>query len=436
MTRRRHVAKMTIALSLAAGLAQAQESMPPPSQAARENQATSENRLDPAALEVLKRAQETLTQLDNITLSVSSEINADSGVLAAFKLGADGNAWLKRHEDGTWTRSMIGTADNIGGSDQISFTVVKSGDKASWIDTEKQEVVHAVGRYAKGTVYSSAELLGLHYLFAGKPYDKELKAAKLESLGTEMVDGTLCDVIRVEYVGPSLPLRWYISSADGFPRRIVEELMDDATRDYEFTNVAINTELSEDRFTINAPDSYTVRNLPARQIAGNSNNLPNLTGSAENEQDFPDDGRAYAPEVGKAAPPFSATDIFGEEVNLKDFEGEPVVLYFWASWVPGAIDIVDEIIDLQDFVGDDANLVTFTLRERNPEDAVNMLLEQDRDDVLVLTQGGRVSTAYNIARMPVVLVLDAEHNVVFRDEEYKPGETLKNAKAKLDEVRK
>lgn len=433
MTRRRNVAKMTIALSLAAGAAHAQESMPPPTQPATENEATAAARLDQSAVDVLKRAQELLGETNTVELTVSSEINADSGVLAAFKLGADGNAWLRRNENGIWTRAMIGNADNIGGSDQISFTVIKEGDKASWIDIENQEVVHAVGRYAKGTVYSSADLLGLHYLFASsKPYAKELGAAKLESLGTEVVEGTLCDVIRAEYVGPSLPLRWYISSADGFPRKIVEELMEDATRDYEYSAVAINSEISDARFEIDAPESYAVRKLPERQGVSN---LPNLTGSQEAEPSQTDDGRPYAPEVGKAAPPFAGDDIFGESVSLSDYEGKPVVLVFWASWVPGSIDVVDEIVDLDDHTGDDAQLVTFTLRERNPEDAVNMLLERDRDDVIVLTTGGRISTAYNIARMPVVMVLDADHNVVFRDEEYKKGETIKNAKAKLDEVR-
>ncbi|GAB5497219.1 MAG: hypothetical protein Phyf2KO_22990 [Phycisphaerales bacterium] len=433
MTRRRNVAKMTIALCLAAGAAQSQESMPPPVQPARQNPATSEKRHDQAAVDVLKRAQELLAETNSVELTISSEINAETGVLAAFKLGADGNAWLRRNEDGTWKRSMIGNADNIGGSDQISFTVIKEGDKASWIDVEKQEVVHAVGRHAKGTVYSSAELLGLHYLFAAsKPYAKELGAAKLESLGTEVVNGTLCDVVRAEYVGPSLPLRWYISSADGFPRKVVEELMEDATRDYEYTAVAIDSEISDDRFQLDAPASYTVRNLPDRQSA---NTLPDLRSTQPNEPTQTEDGRAYAPEIGKAAPPFTGSDIFGEEVNLRDFEGKPVVLVFWASWVPGSIDIVDEIIELDDHAGEDAQLVTFTLRERNPEDAVNMLLERDREDVVVLTTGGRISTAYNIARMPVVMVLDAEHNIVFRDEEYKKGETVKNAKAKLDEIR-
>ena len=41
---------------------------------------------------------------------------------------------------------------------------------------------------------------------------------------------------------------------------------------------------------------------------------------------------APAAEVGKPAPDFRLSDLAGEEVNLSDFEGKPVLLNFWAGW--------------------------------------------------------------------------------------------------------
>lgn len=38
------------------------------------------------------------------------------------------------------------------------------------------------------------------------------------------------------------------------------------------------------------------------------------------------------PEIGKAAPSFQLTDIDGQSVSLSDFQGEPVLLNFWATW--------------------------------------------------------------------------------------------------------
>lgn len=39
-----------------------------------------------------------------------------------------------------------------------------------------------------------------------------------------------------------------------------------------------------------------------------------------------------APEVGKTAPDFKATDILGKEIKLTDFKGKHTLLVFWATW--------------------------------------------------------------------------------------------------------
>ena len=63
------------------------------------------------------------------------------------------------------------------------------------------------------------------------------------------------------------------------------------------------------------------------------------------------------------------------------------------------------------------------IRERQPENASNILLDMGRDDIPVITNGGRAGGAYNIARVPAVVVLDGEGKIVYRNDEYKPGET-------------
>lgn len=35
---------------------------------------------------------------------------------------------------------------------------------------------------------------------------------------------------------------------------------------------------------------------------------------------------------GQAAPPFTLTDLGGKPVSLADFNGQVVLLYFWATW--------------------------------------------------------------------------------------------------------
>ena len=55
----------------------------------------------------------------------------------------------------------------------------------------------------------------------------------------------------------------------------------------------------------------------------------------------------YATELlkpGTSAPDFTLTDINGNSVSLRDFQGRKVVLVFWASWCP---DCRAEVPDLQ-----------------------------------------------------------------------------------------
>ena len=301
------------------------------------------------------------------------------------------------------------------------------------MDPENQQVVHAIGRHAKGKYYSSVDLLGLHYLFDLEPYSRELGAAKLEVLGTEAIDNTLCNIVRVEYSsGRELPRRWYIGATDGFPRRIVEELMEGATRTYDFTDVLIDKGIDTSRFSIQVPSTYIEKNLPERPDTLTANQQQRTQTPTQTEES----GVLFGVEVGDMGAHFTADDIFGTEYNLKDYAGKPVVLFFWASWVPNTAHIANEIIEINDHIGDDGKLLSFALRERNPEAAVNLMLEADREDVVVLTSGGRAGTAYNIAKMPSVVILDSEGRIAYRTEHYKLGDTINKIKAKIDELRK
>ena len=41
---------------------------------------------------------------------------------------------------------------------------------------------------------------------------------------------------------------------------------------------------------------------------------------------------AVGPRVGQRAPDFSVTTVDGEELTLADFQGQPLILYFFAAW--------------------------------------------------------------------------------------------------------
>jgi cytochrome c biogenesis protein CcmG, thiol:disulfide interchange protein DsbE len=45
-------------------------------------------------------------------------------------------------------------------------------------------------------------------------------------------------------------------------------------------------------------------------------------------------GRIPAPQVGFLGPSFKLTDLSGQTVNLSDYQGQAIMLNFWASWCP------------------------------------------------------------------------------------------------------
>ena len=52
------------------------------------------------------------------------------------------------------------------------------------------------------------------------------------------------------------------------------------------------------------------------------------------EMAFDAEGLTEAPIAGYLAPSFTLTSHQGEEMSLADFQGQPVVLNFWATWCP------------------------------------------------------------------------------------------------------
>ena len=44
--------------------------------------------------------------------------------------------------------------------------------------------------------------------------------------------------------------------------------------------------------------------------------------------------RTLLPKVGEPAPDFTTEDVFGNQVSLSQFKGQPVWLMFWGSWCP------------------------------------------------------------------------------------------------------
>lgn len=92
-------------------------------------------------------------------------------------------------------------------------------------------------------------------------------------------------------------------------------------------------------------------------------------------------GRAERPpeegtEVGMLAPDFTLEDLQGNTVNLSDFRGRPVLLYFWQSDCPDCRVAFPEMIELfQLYEGEGLALVTVSLDQ--DEDSMRSYVEEN-----------------------------------------------------------
>jgi len=115
-----------------------------------------------------------------------------------------------------------------------------------------------------------------------------------------------------------------------------------------------------------------------------------------------------APEIGKAAPSFQLIDIAGNSVSLSDFQGEPVLLNFWATWcgpcrmeMPYIQEVYDErsesgLVMLAINIGESLTTVEEFMRGYNLSFPVLLDME------------GNVAERYNIRGIPITYFIDGD----------------------------
>lgn len=109
-------------------------------------------------------------------------------------------------------------------------------------------------------------------------------------------------------------------------------------------------------------------------------------------------------------PPFSATTLSGETFQLSDFEGEAVLIHFWATWCPictfsrDGIEAIAQdykVISIATQSGDDQTLLDYAQQHQmNPAIIVN-----DAD--------GRLFEQFGARAVPADFIIDRDGNIRF-----------------------
>ena len=132
-----------------------------------------------------------------------------------------------------------------------------------------------------------------------------------------------------------------------------------------------------------------------------------------------------------ASPDFTVFDSEGNEVNLSDFAGKPVVLNFWVSWcmpcqgeMPHFNKVVQENTDIQ-FM-----MVNVTQGDSLAE-AKNFIAESGYTFPVFFDLNGEAEAAYSVYSYPRTFFLDEKGNIVTTAVGMLSEERLQNAIALL-----
>lgn len=113
------------------------------------------------------------------------------------------------------------------------------------------------------------------------------------------------------------------------------------------------------------------------------------------------------PLVGNAAPDFALQDLEGHEVRLSDYQGRPLLVYFWASWcLPCRTEfpLVRQV--LLDHAADRLAVVGIVFKD-SPASAAGFMAAYGAPWPALVDPGGATANAYSVNGAPMTFYIDA-----------------------------
>ena len=141
-----------------------------------------------------------------------------------------------------------------------------------------------------------------------------------------------------------------------------------------------------------------------------------LGGAALLYQHFAWQGSHIATEQGDeggltAAPDFTVTDLDGNSVSLKDFQGKPVIVNFWATWCHYCAEEMPHFEDVYQQYGEQIHILMINVQESH--DTAKVFIENGHYTFPVYLDGsGSAAGAYGATGLPATFFIDADGNAV------------------------
>ena len=115
-----------------------------------------------------------------------------------------------------------------------------------------------------------------------------------------------------------------------------------------------------------------------------------------------------APEIGKLAPSFQLTDIDGQSVSLSDFQGQPLLINFWATWCGPCRSEMSYIQEVYDELSEREPVVLSINIGESLTKVEEFMRGYNLSFPVLLDMEGNVSEKYNIRAIPTTYFIDGD----------------------------
>ena len=125
--------------------------------------------------------------------------------------------------------------------------------------------------------------------------------------------------------------------------------------------------------------------------------------------------RNLLPTNQEPAPSLRAATLQGEEFDLTDLKGKPVLIYFFAPWCPYCSASADNIVRLRRWRNEEELAIVIVALDWQERGQILEYANKHKLNVPVVMGGPEVATDWKVHGFPTYYVLDSELEVVRRD---------------------